>query len=111
MGYDETLRGFKRYLAMPEELNSIRRVARDHVDVIYSGVVFGGSTCLEYVVGDASVGNLEFVEQRENPETMQCILEDFKRSFTQEQTIPVDYPSQEVPVVALPRLRVRAKRV
>jgi hypothetical protein len=134
IGYDETLRDFKSYLAMPEELNCIQMVALDHVNVVvkqpwegYNKAVWIRSfaqleqltlvlcsqeaTCKENAAGDTSVGNLEFVEPQEDPETMQCILEDFKRSFTQEQTIPVDYPSQEGPVVALPRLGARAKRV
>lgn len=134
MGYDETLRDFKSYLAKPEELDSIRRLALDHVDVKvkrpwegYNKAVWIRSftrleqltlvLCSEAAIGgedpadDASVGNLEFVEPQENPETIQCILEDFKRSFTQEQTILVSCPWQVAPVVVLPSLRVRAKRI
>jgi hypothetical protein len=132
MGYDETLWDFKSYLAKPEELDSIRRLAVDHVDVkvkrpweAYNKTVWIRSftrleqltlvLCSEAVIcgddpaGDASVGNLEFV--RRTLRQIQCILEDFKQSFTQEQTIPVDYPCQEPPVVVLPRLRARAKRI
>ena len=60
---------------------------------------------------DVGVGTIEFVQPQENPEEIQRISMDFQRSFREELATPEVYPYRDVPVVALPKFRIRVQRI
>ena len=105
MGYDETLRDFQSYLAVPEELDSIHIIGLDYVSAkvkrpweSYNKAVWIRSFSREVQVVlvlrvkggwqremcDQRDGDLEFVEPDESAETLQQILADTREEFARE---------------------------
>lgn len=107
MGYDETLRNFKTYLARPAELDDLRALALDHVNAEAKRPweAYNKTVCIRDFVRLETVTlvlsselaspwredaqeimacDFEFVDPMESSKSILSILLDFKETFAQE---------------------------
>ena len=131
MGYDETLRGFRSFLAQGEivMLDELRKIAIDHVDVeikrpwesYNKASLLRGFPMLQQVVlvmcsgRRPSVGlddEFEFVEPKDDPEFLLRIWVDFRQCFVKEERMLEEVckaVGKEYVQVSLPTVRLKSK--
>lgn len=133
MGYDETLRNFKSYLARPSELDNLRQLALDHVDAEAKRPweAYNKTVCirdflrLEVVTlvlssepanawreeaQEIMTCDFEFVDPMESSKLILQILVDFEETFAQEHHYGKHLQGLESRA-APPALRVMAKSI
>ncbi|KAL3419739.1 hypothetical protein PVAG01_08237 [Phlyctema vagabunda] len=130
MGYDETLRDFRNYLAQPELLDQVGCLALDHVDVevkrpwesYNKAALIREFPRLEEMLlvlcepGQSKVADIKadvvFTEPREDPEELLMMWADFRQAFIQEQKLLEEVcreVGKECVQYVLPTVRIRAK--